>query len=79
MARELAPRGITVNAVAPGFIETEMTAILDEKTRSRYLGTIPLGRFGNGDDVAQAVAFLVGPGGGYITGETISVNGGLYM
>jgi len=79
MARELAPRGITVNAVAPGFIETEMTATLDEKTRSRYLGTIPLGRFGSGDDVAQAVAFLVGPGGGYITGETISVNGGLYM
>lgn len=79
MARELAPRGITVNAVAPGFIETEMTASLNEETRSRYLGAIPLARFGGGDDVALAVAFLAGPGGGYITGQTIAVNGGLYM
>ena len=79
MARELAPRGITVNAVAPGFIETEMTAALDEDTRSKYLDAIPLGRFGNGDDVAQTVAFLAGPGGQYITGQTSGVNGGLYM
>ena len=79
MARELAPRGITVNAVAPGFIETEMTASLDADTRSKYLGAIPLGRFGSCDDVAQTVAFLVGPGGQYITGQTIAVNGGLYM
>ena len=79
MARELAPRGITVNAVAPGFIETEMTAALDEDTRSKYLDAIPLGRFGSGDDVARTVAFLVGPGAGYITGQTIAVNGGLYM
>ncbi len=79
MARELAPRGITVNAVAPGFIETEMTASLNEETRSRYLGAIPLARFGGGDDVALTVAFLAGPGGGYITGQTIGVNGGLYM
>lgn len=79
MARELAPRGITVNAVAPGFIETEMTASLNEETRSRYLGAIPLARFGGGDEVALAVAFLAGPGGGYITGQTIAVNGGLYM
>lgn len=79
MARELASRGITVNAVAPGFIETEMTASLNEETRSRYLGAIPLARFGGGDEVALAVAFLAGPGGGYITGQTIAVNGGLYM
>ncbi len=79
MARELAPRGITVNAVAPGFIETEMTASLNEETRGRYLEAIPLGRFGGGDDVARTVAFLAGPGGEYITGQTIAVNGGLYM
>ncbi len=79
MARELAPRGITVNAVAPGFIETEMTASLDADTRSKYLGAIPLGRFGSCDDVARTVAFLAGPGGQYITGQTIAVNGGLYM
>ena len=79
MARELASRGITVNAVAPGFIETEMTASLDADTRSKYLDAIPLGRFGSSDDVAQTVAFLVGPGGQYITGQTIGVNGGLYM
>ena len=79
MARELAPRGITVNAVAPGFIETEMTANLNEETRGRYLEAIPLGRFGGGADVARTVAFLAGPGGEYITGQTIAVNGGLYM
>jgi len=79
MARELAPRGITVNAVAPGFIETEMTAGLNEELRGRYLEAIPLARFGSGDDVARTVAFLAGPGGGYITGQTIAVNGGLYM
>ncbi len=79
MARELAPRGITVNAVAPGLIETDMTASLNEETRSKYLDAIPLARFGSGDDVARTVAFLAGPGGGYITGQTIAVNGGLYM
>ena len=79
MARELAPRGITVNAVAPGLIETDMTASLNEETRSKYLDAIPLARFGSGDDVACTVAFLAGPGGGYITGQTIAVNGGLYM
>lgn len=79
MARELAPRGVTVNAVAPGFIETEMTAGLNEETRGRYLEAIPLGRFGRGDDVARTVAFLAGPGGEYITGQTVGVNGGLYM
>ena len=79
MARELAPRGITVNAVAPGLIETDMTASLNEETRSKYLDAIPLARFGSGDDVARTVAFLAGPGGSYITGQTIAVNGGLYM
>ena len=79
MARELAPRGITVNAVAPGLIETDMTASLNEETRNKYLDAIPLARFGSGEDVARTVAFLAGPGGGYITGQTIAVNGGLYM
>lgn len=79
MARELAPRGITVNALAPGFIDTEMTAKLSEKAREDYLHSIPLGRFGTGEDVAEAVCFLIGPGAGYITGQVISINGGLYM
>jgi 3-oxoacyl-[acyl-carrier protein] reductase len=79
MARELAPRGITVNALAPGFVDTEMTAKLSEKAREEYLHSIPLGRFGTCEDVAEAVCFLVGPGAGYITGQVISVNGGLYM
>ena len=79
MARELAPRGVTVNAVAPGLIETEMTATLNEETRGRYIDAIPLGRFGSAADVARTVAFLAGPGGEYITGQTIAVNGGLYM
>ena len=79
MARELAARGITVNAVAPGYIETEMTARLDEKIKEEFLHSIPAGRFGSCEDVAQAVSFLVGPGAGYITGQVISVNGGLLM
>lgn len=79
MARELASRGITVNAVAPGFIETEMTDVLDEETRQRYVSAIPLGRFGRGAEVAATVEFLASPGGAYITGQVIGVNGGLYM
>jgi len=79
MARELAPRGITVNAVAPGFIDTEMTAKLSAKAHEEYLHSIPLGRFGTCEDVAETVSFLVGPGAGYVTGQVISVNGGLYM
>ena len=79
MARELAARGITVNAVAPGYIETEMTARLGEKIKEEFLHSIPAGRFGSCEDVAQAVSFLVGPGAGYITGQVISVNGGLLM
>lgn len=78
-ARELASRNITVNAVAPGFIETEMTAQLDEKTRDAYLVQIPLKRFGIARDVADTVAFLASERAAYITGQVIAVNGGLYM
>jgi 3-oxoacyl-[acyl-carrier protein] reductase len=79
MARELASRGITVNAVAPGFIDTEMTAKLPAKLQEESLHSIPMGRFGSGKDVAELVSFLVGPGAGYITGQVINVNGGLLM
>ena len=79
MARELASRGITVNAVAPGFIDTEMTARLGPEARQDFLQSIPLGRLGTCEDVAGAVCFLVGPGAGYITGQVINVNGGLYV
>lgn len=77
-ARELASRDITVNAVAPGFIETEMTGALDEKLRDAYVQSIPLKRFGSVRDVAEAVAFLASDAAGYITGQVIAVNGGLY-
>jgi 3-oxoacyl-[acyl-carrier protein] reductase len=78
-ARELAKRNITVNAVAPGFIETDMTAALSEKGRETLLQTIPMERLGSVDDVANAVCFLVSPHAGYITGQVLSVNGGMYM
>jgi 3-oxoacyl-[acyl-carrier protein] reductase len=79
LARELAGRNITVNSVAPGFIETDMTRALPEAARSAYLGQIPLGRFGSAEDVAAAVAFLASPQAAYITGQTLHVNGGMYM
>ena len=78
-ARELAKRNITVNAVAPGFIETDMTAVLPEKGREALLQNIPMERLGSVDDVAHAVNFLVSPKAGYITGQVLSVNGGMYM
>ncbi|MDD2273439.1 MAG: 3-oxoacyl-ACP reductase FabG [Desulfuromonadaceae bacterium] len=78
-ARELAKRNITVNAVAPGFIETDMTADLPEKGREALLQTIPMERLGSVDDIAHAVSFLISPQAGYITGQVLSVNGGMYM
>lgn len=79
VARELAPRGITVNAVAPGFIQTSMTAELSEKVKEAMLTQIPLGRMGQSEDVAEAVAFLASEKAAYITGQVIHVNGGMYM
>jgi 3-oxoacyl-[acyl-carrier protein] reductase len=79
LAREVGSRGITVNVVAPGFIATDMTDVLDEKARTALLAQVPLGRLGTVDDVAQAVAFLASKEAGYITGETLHVNGGMYM
>ena len=79
MAREVASRGITVNAVAPGYIETPMTAVLDEKLRTAMLAAIPLGRAGTDADIAQSVAFLASEAAGYITGHVLDVNGGMFM
>jgi 3-oxoacyl-[acyl-carrier protein] reductase len=79
MARELASRQVTVNAVAPGFIETEMTAHLPEARRTEYLSSIPAGRLGTVDEVADLVAFLARREAGYITGQVIGINGGLYI
>src|SRR4051812_6527283 len=80
LAREYASRGITVNAVSPGYIDTDMTATeLPEARRAELLKTIPLARVGKPEDVAAAVAFLAGPAAGYITGQVLRVNGGLFM
>ena len=79
VARELASRGVTVNVVAPGFIETDMTQRLPEKLREEFLHAIPLGRFGTCDEVADMILFLAGPGAAYVTGQVFSINGGLYM
>lgn len=79
LAQEVGSRGITVNTVAPGFIETDMTDQLDEATREGMLARIALGRLGQVDDIAAAVSFLAGPQAAYITGETLHINGGLYM
>ena len=79
LARELGSRDVTVNAVAPGYIVTAMTDSLSEEQRNKLLASLAIPRLGTVDDVAEAVVFLVGPGGSYITGEVISVSGGLYM
>jgi len=79
VAREYANRGITVNAVAPGFIQTAMTDVLHDKVKEEMKRLIPLGRFGTVEDVANAVIFLASPDSGYITGQVIHVNGGMYM
>jgi 3-oxoacyl-[acyl-carrier protein] reductase len=79
VAKELAPRGITVNVVAPGFIETDMTASLPDKAKEAMVTMIPLGRAGNPEDVAAAVVFLASDDAAYITGQVIHVSGGMYM
>jgi len=79
LAREVGARGITVNAVAPGFIDTDMTRALGEEQRQALLANVPVGRFGEAREVAEAVAFLASPAAAYITGETLHVNGGMYM
>ncbi|QQE76079.1 3-oxoacyl-[acyl-carrier-protein] reductase [Brevibacillus composti] len=78
-ARELASRGITVNAVAPGFIDTDMTAALPEDVKSAMMNQIPLGRFGQAEDIARVVLFLASDAAGYMTGQTLHVDGGMYM
>jgi 3-oxoacyl-[acyl-carrier protein] reductase len=79
LAREVGSRGITVNVVAPGFIVTDMTDALNEQARKSLQEQVPLGRLGSPDDIAHAVAFLSSPEAGYVTGETLHVNGGMYM
>lgn len=79
VAKELARRNVTVNAVTPGFIETDMTHDLNEKAKESLQEQIPMGRLGSADDIASAVLFLVSEGAGYITGHVLSVNGGMYM
>jgi 3-oxoacyl-[acyl-carrier protein] reductase len=79
VAREVASRGITVNAVAPGFIDTEMTASLPDKVKLEFVRQIPLGRMGQAEDVAEAVYWLCSPGASYLTGQVIHVSGGMYM
>ena len=79
LAREVASRNITCNVVAPGFIDTDMTRALSEEQRAGLAGQIPLARLGSPADIAAAVLYLASPAGGYVTGETLSVNGGMYM
>ena len=78
VSRELASRNITVNSIAPGFIETDITSGLSDKVKEHYLGQIPLSRFGSPEDVSGVVSFLLSDAASYITGEVIRVNGGMY-
>jgi len=79
LAREVASRGITVNAVAPGFIDTDMTRVLPDEQKQQLLNQIPLQRLGHAEEIAAAAVFLASPGAAYITGQTLHVNGGMYM
>jgi len=79
LAKEIGSRGITVNVVAPGFIETEMTQSLGDEQKNSLIDQIPLNRLGSVDDIAGTVLFLASPAAGYMTGETVHVNGGMYM
>ena len=79
MAKELASRNITVNAITPGFIETDMTATLDEKLKAEHMKAIPLARYGQAGEVAELVSFLASDSAAYITGQVIGINGGMYM
>lgn len=79
MAKELASRGITVNAIAPGFIDTDMTAVLSEELKENLVTQVPVGRLGSPDDIAAAVLFLVSDSANYITGQTLNVDGGMVM
>ena len=79
LAKEIASRGITVNAVAPGFIDTDMTRALNDEQRAALTAQVPMARLGNVEDIAAAVLFLCSPGASYVTGETLHVNGGMYM
>jgi 3-oxoacyl-[acyl-carrier protein] reductase len=79
LAREIGSRNITVNVVAPGFIDTDMTRVLPEDQKTAMLTRIPLNRLGQGKEIADAVVFLASPAGAYITGETLHVNGGMLM
>lgn len=79
LAREVASRGVTVNTVAPGFIETDMTRALNDEQRAVTLANVPAGRLGDPREIAEAVVFLASPAAAYITGETLHVNGGMYM
>ena len=79
LAQEIGSRGITVNAVAPGYIETDMTRVLPDEVKARILAGVPLGRIGQPEDIANAVKFLAGEESAYITGHVLAVNGGMYM
>ena len=78
-AKELASRGITVNCVAPGFVDTDMTRALPEARREAILGEVPMGRMASPDEIAQTVVFLASAGAGYITGQVLGVNGGMHV